>query len=337
MEKRKLGNSDLEVSAIGLGCMGMSMGYGATDDISSIKTLKFAIDQGINFLDTADMYGVAGSGGWGHNETLIGRVLSQGYRNKVIIATKCGFVQRKNPEGGITGVEIDGSHQHIKNACDESLKRLKIEVIDLYYLHRGDRNIPIEDSVGALSELVKAGKVRYIGLSELKEATLRRAAKIDPITALQSEYSLFHRKPEKTILRTCRELGIGFVPYSPLGRGFLSGKVRDISVLDQNDFRRILPKYQDLNFEKNLKIIDILENLANKKKCTPAQLALAWLLSQGNDIIPIPGTRSINRLKENMGAIDIKLTNEDLVEVNRLIPFDAVSGVQYPIEHDFEI
>ena len=337
MEKRKLGNSDLEVSAIGLGCMGMSMGYGATDDISSMKTLRYAIEHGINFLDTADMYGIAGSGGWGHNETLIGKVLAEGYRHKVIIATKCGFVQRKNADGGITGVEIDGTPQHIKSACDESLKRLNLEMIDLYYLHRGDRNVPIEDSVGALSELVKAGKVRHIGLSEVKEATLRKAAKVHPIAVLQSEYSLFHRKPEKAILPTCRTLGIGFVPYSPLGRGFLSGKIRDISVLDPNDFRRILPRYQDLNLEMNLKIVDTLVRLATKKNCTPAQLALAWLLFQGKDIIPIPGTRSIDRLNENIDALDLKLTTEEFEEMNRLIPVEAVVGEQYPKEHDFEI
>jgi len=337
MQKRQLGNSGLEVSAIGLGCMGMSMGYGASDDASSIKTLKYAIDHGINFLDTADMYGVAGVGGWGHNENLIGKVLADGYRDKVVIATKCGFVQRKNPEGGISGVEIDGTPQHIKNACDESLKRLKLEVIDLYYLHRGDRNVPIEESVGALSELVKAGKVRYIGMSELTDATLRRAAKVHPITALQSEYSLFHRKPEKGVLPACRELGISFVPYSPLGRGFLSGKVRDISKLDAHDFRRILPRFQDLNLEKNLKIVDSIIKLAGNKNCTPAQFAIAWLLSQGEDIIPIPGTRSIDRLTENMGAADIKLTAEELAEVNRLIPTGAVAGEQYPKEHDFEM
>jgi len=336
MQKRRLGNSGLEVSAIGLGCMGMSMSYGATDDMLSIKTLEFAIEQGINFLDTADVYGVAGLGGWGHNETLISKVL-QGYREKVVIATKCGFVHSKNMADDFTGIELNGTPQYIKKACDASLQRLNIEVIDLFYLHRGDRRVPIEESVGALSELVMEGKVRYIGLSDLKEATLRRAALVHPITAFQTEYSLFHRTPERTILPTCRELGISLVPYCPLGRGFLSGKVRDVSKLDTSDFRRKLPRFQDLNLEANLKIVDTIVKLASHKDCTPAQFSIAWLLSQGNDIVPIPGTRSIERLNENIAALDIRLNKEELEEINRLIPIDGVVGEQYPKEFDFEI
>ena len=335
MIKRKLGNSDLMVSALGLGCMGMSMGYGSSDDASSMETLKFAIEHDINFLDTADIYGV-GNKFWGHNEILIGKVLAEGYRNKVVLATKCGFVQQK--EGAdIKGSGIDASPQYIKKACDESLKRLNIDVIDLYYLHRAEKTVPIEESVGALADLVKAGKVRYIGLSEVTETTLNKAAKVHPITALQSEYSLFHRKPEKGILATCRKLGASFVPYSPLGRGFLTGKVRDISTLEQGDFRRILPKYQDSNFQKNLSIVDTLVRLAKSKNCTPAQLALAWLLAQGEDIIPIPGTRSIERLKENIGAINLKLTDNDLKEINELIPIDAAAGEQYPEQFNLEV
>ncbi len=335
MLKRKLGSANLEVSALGLGCMGMSMGYGSAHDTASMKTLRHAIEQGITFLDTADVYGV-GMKSWGHNETLIGKVLNEGYRDRVVIATKCGFVQQQ-PGADIKGTGIDGSPSYIKQACDQSLKRLNIEVIDLYYLHRGDRHVPIEESVGALSDLVKAGKVRYIGLSELTEHTLRKAAKVHPITALQSEYSLFHRKPEKNILSVCRDLKIGFVPYSPLGRGFLSGKVRSLTNLEQGDFRRILPKYQDGNLEKNLKIVDALEKLAKHKNGTPAQLALAWVLAQGDDIVPIPGTRSVDRLNENIGALQVTMTQADLNEIDKLIPFDAVIGDQYPAQFALEI
>lgn len=335
VKKRNLGHSDLAVSALGLGCMGMSMGYGHFDDADSVKTLRYAIEQGINFIDTADVYGV-GNKGFGHNETLIEKVLSEGYRNKVVVATKCGFALQK--EGSdIKGTFIDASPQYIKQACEDSLKRLNIDAIDLYYLHRASRNVPIEDSIGALSDLVKSGKVRYIGVSELTEATLLKAAKVHPITALQSEYSLFHRKPEKGMLALCRKLGIGFVPYSPLGRGFLSGKLRDVSTLAQNDFRRILPKFQEENLAQNLKIVDNLEHLAKIKKCTAAQLALAWLLAQGEDIVPIPGTRSIDRLNENIAAIDIKLTKNDLAEIDSLIPDEAAVGARYPAQFDLEV
>lgn len=326
MIKRNLGELKLEVSALGLGCMGMSQNYGKSDDNQSIKTIHRAIELGITFIDTADLYGD------GHNEELIGKALSDGRREQVTLATKCGFIRLGNYE-----YRIDGSPTHIKNACDASLKRLDTDVIDLYYLHRADPRVPIEESVGALADLVKAGKVRQIGLSEVTAPTLRRATNIHPITALQTEYSLWQRKPEKNILATCRELGIGFVPYSPLGRGFLTGKIRDTSTLDENDFRRITPKFQKEHLQQNLKIADAVIQFANYKNCTPAQLALAWLLAQGNDIVPIPGTRSIERLEENRYAVSIELSKPDLDEINRLIPVDAVSGSQYPENLNFEI
>ncbi len=324
MIKRKLGKDGLEVSALGLGCMGMSS-EGA-DDNESLKTLRHAIEQGVTFLDTADMYGQ------GHNETLIGKFLAEGYRDRVVIATKCGFVFQEDGKH-----KINGSPEYIKAACDASLKRLNIDTIDLYYLHRADRDVPIEDSMAALASLVKAGKVRYLGLSEVTPQTLRRAAKIHPIAALQSEYSLWHRKPEHEILSTCRELGIGFVPFSPLGRGFLTGKIKDLADLGPNDFRRTLPRFQTENLQNNLKIADIIVNFANQKKCTPAQLAIAWVLAQDDDIVPIPGTKSINRFDENLGAIKVKLSKAELEELNRLIPSDIAAGAQFPEYLDFEV
>lgn len=326
MEKRKLGQRGLEVSALGLGCMGMSMAYGEFDDHESIKTIQYAIENDITFLDTSDVYGN------GHNESLLGKVLKDGYRNKVSIATKCGFVRLNDAK-----YKIDASPKYIKQACDASLKRLQIERIDLYYLHRADPIIPIEESISALCELIQAGKVNHIGLSEVTAKTLRRAAKIHPITALQSEYSLWHRKPENEVIDACRELGIGFVPYSPLGRGFLTGKIRDLSHLSANDFRRLVPKFQGNNLQLNLKIADNIVEYAKQKECTPAQLALAWVLAQGDDIVPIPGTRSIQRLEENLGAVTVKLTAEDLVELNTLIPHDASAGAQYPDDLNFEV
>jgi aryl-alcohol dehydrogenase-like predicted oxidoreductase len=321
MQKRRLGQLKLEVSALGLGCMGMSLGYGASNDQQSIKVIQHAIESGINFLDTSDLYGD------GHNETLIGQAI-KGLRDKVVLGTKCGFI-------GLD--KVDGTPQHIKKSCDLSLKRLGVEIIDLYYLHRADKNVPIEESVGAFADLVKAGKVRHIGLSEVKPATLKRAASVHPITALQSEYSLWERKPEIEVLKTCRELGIGFVPYCPLGRGLLSGKYRDMNKFEDNDFRRLLPKFQDENLQHNLKIVDAVIEMAKEKQCTPAQLALAWLLSLGEDIVPIPGTRSIERFNENVGAINVKLSNEDIEEINRLIPFDAAKGKQYPDQFNYEV
>jgi aryl-alcohol dehydrogenase-like predicted oxidoreductase len=321
MIKRKLGK--LEVSALGLGCMGMSMGYGKSDDSQSIKTLHHAIDKGVTFLDTADVYGD------GHNETLIGKALQHGLRDKVVLATKCGLVKLGS---------VDGSPTHIKKACDASLQRLGVEFVDLYYLHRADKNTPIEESMRALADLVKAGKIRHIGLSEVTTKTLRRAATVHAITALQSEYSLWHRKPEIEMLATCRELGIGFVPYSPLGRGFLTGKVRETASLEPDDFRRIyLPRFQDENLTHNLLIADHVVEFAERKKCTPAQLALAWLLAQGKDIVPIPGTRSMQRLDENLGALSVQLSAADLEEINHLIPMHAAAGAQYPDSFNLEI
>ena len=324
LEKRILGK--LEVSALGLGCMGMSQAYGKTDDNQSVSTLQAAVERGVSFFDTSDLYGD------GHNELLIGKAFAAVQCEKLVIATKCGFVRL-----GEYQYRIDGSPTHIKQACDASLQRLGMDVIDLYYLHRADKNVPIEESMGALAELVKAGKIRHIGLSEVTSETLRRAAKIHPVAALQSEYSLWHRKPEKDILATCRELGIGFVPYSPLGRGFLTGKIRDTSMLEKNDFRRIAPRFQEENLQKNLQIADQVINFAKQKNCTPAQLALAWVLAQGNDIVPIPGTRQIERLDENLGALNIVLSQSDLIELNRLIPIDMTVGNQYPDQLDFEV
>jgi aryl-alcohol dehydrogenase-like predicted oxidoreductase len=326
MLKRTLGKFNLEVSALGLGCMGMSMSYGKYDDNQSIKTIHHAIERGITMIDTADLYGD------GHNEMLISKALQDSYRDKIILATKCGFVRQGNYQ-----YQINASPDYIKQACDKSLKRLGTEVIDLYYLHRADPIIPIEDSMGALADLVKSGKIRHIGLSEVKPKTLQRAAAIHPITALQSEYSLWHRKPEKEILKMCRELGVGFVAYSPLGRGFLTGKIQDTDKLEAGDFRRVAPRYQGENLQTNLDILKIMTNIAEIKNCTPAQLALAWILAQGKDIVPIPGTRSLTRLDENIASLEVKISESELAEINKLIPVDAAAGEQYPEGLDFEV
>ena len=318
MQKRTLGK--LEVSSLGLGCMGMSLGYGHFDDQQSIRVIRHSIDKGVTLLDTSDLYGD------GHNEALIQKALAGGLRNKVILATKCGFVSLG---------KVDGSPQHIKKACDASLKRLGVDVIDLYYLHRADKSVPIEESVGAFADLVVAGKIRYVGLSEVTVSTLKKAAAVHPITALQSEYSLWERKPEHNgVLNACQELGIGFVPYSPLGRGFLSGYYRDTTKLEENDFRRLLPKFNGECLKHNLQLIDKLITFAKDKHCTPAQLALAWLLSQHETIVPIPGTRSIERLNENLGALEITLSATELTEMNHWM---HTMGVQYPAQHDLEV
>jgi aryl-alcohol dehydrogenase-like predicted oxidoreductase len=318
--RRTLGQG-LEVSAIGLGCMGMSDFYGPADHATNLAVLNHAIDIGVNFLDTADMYGV------GRNEELLGEVLKT-RRAEVVLATKFGNV--RGPNGEFLGV--NGRPEYVRSACDASLKRLGVDHIDLYYQHRVDPQVPIEDTVGAMAELVKAGKVRYLGLSEASAATLRRAVRIHPIAALQSEYSLWTRDVEAEILPTARECGIGFVPYSPLGRGFLTGAIRNVEQLAPNDWRRSNPRFQDENFDANRRLVEAITAIAAEKNVTPAQLALAWLLHQGNDIVPIPGTRRIERLDENAAATRIALNDNDLQRIEQTLATTHVAGARYPQE-----
>lgn len=317
--RRTLGRDGLTVSAIGLGCMGMSDFYGPADDAQNLAVLNHAIDIGINFLDTADMYGV------GRNEELIGRVLKT-RRKEVVLATKFGNVRA--PDGTFLGV--DGRPEYVAAACDASLKRLGVEHIDLYYQHRVDPRVPIEETVGAMARLVEAGKVRFLGLSEASASTIRRAASVHPIAALQSEYSLWTRDVEKDVLPTCRELGIGFVAYSPLGRGFLTGAIRKFDDLAPDDWRRNNPRFQGENFEINRRLVEAVTQIAAERKCTPAQLALAWLLHQGEDIVPIPGTRSIARLDENAAAARLRLSDEDLQRIDQVLSSHTVVGTRYP-------
>ena len=319
MEKRKLGNQGLTVSAIGLGCMGMSEFYGQADDKKSIETIHRALDLGITFIDTADMYGPY------KNEKLVGRALS-GQRDKVILATKFGIVR----SGDSGERSVNGRPEYVKAACDASLQRLGVDHIDLYYQHRVDPNVPIEDTVGAMADLVQAGKVRFLGLSEASPQTIRRAYQVHPISALQTEYSLWTRDPEDEILETIRDLGIGFVAYSPLGRGFLTGRFKKYEDIPEDDYRRYSPRFQGENFRKNLDLVFKVSEIAKRKGVKPGQLALAWVLAQGKDIVPIPGTTIPEHLKENIEALNIKLSDEDLDEINQVMPEGAASGLRYP-------
>ncbi|HET6370983.1 MAG TPA: aldo/keto reductase [Nitrospiria bacterium] len=319
MQKRRLGMGGLTVSALGLGCMGMSEFYGRHDDQKSIETIHRALELGIDFLDTADIYGM------GLNESLVGRAIRD-RRDGVVLATKFGNV--RGSDGSFLGV--NGKPDYVRSACEASLRRLGVDVIDLYYQHRVDPETPIEETVGAMAELVREGKVRYLGLSEAAANTIRRAHAVHPIAALQTEYSLWSREPEDELLPVCRELGIGFVAYSPIGRGFLSGKIRSIDDLETDDRRRIFPRFQGENFRRNLDLVKRLEEIAAGKYCKPSQLALTWLLSRGEEIVPIPGTTRTSHLEENVAALKIKLTAKDLASIDEVAPRDVASGLRYP-------
>lgn len=319
MRYRNLGHSALSISAIGLGCMGMSEFYGPRNEEESVATIHLALDRGVNFLDTADMYGT------GHNEELVGRAI-KGRRNEVVLATKFGNV--RGPDGGFLG--INGRPEYVRMACEASLHRLNVETIDLYYQHRVDANVRIEETVGAMERLIEEGKVRFLGLSEAAPATLRRAHRTHPITALQTEYSLWSRDPEEEILPACRELGISFVAYSPLGRGFLTGRFKSPEELSPEDFRRNHPRFQGENLTRNLELVGRVEQLASKKGCKASQLALAWVLAQDDNVVPIPGTSRRAHLEDNIAALEVTLTPEDLANLNKAAPKGATAGDRYP-------
>ncbi|CUA94996.1 aldo/keto reductase [Thiomonas bhubaneswarensis] len=319
MQYRQLGADGPDVSALGLGCMGMSEFYGQGDDAESIATIHRALDLGVNLLDTADMYGV------GRNEALIGRAIV-GRRDAVFLATKFGNM--RGPNGEFLGV--NGRPEYVRACCEASLKRLGVDVIDLYYQHRVDPNVPIEETVGAMADLVRAGKVRYLGLSEAAPATLRRAHAVHPISALQSEYSLWSRDPEGELLDTVRELGVAFVAYSPLGRGFLTSQIQSLDDLPEDDWRRRSPRFQPDTFARNLRLAETVRHMAEAKNCTPAQFALAWLLAQGDDVIAIPGTKRRRYLEENVGALRVRLSTADLIRIHQAVPPGAAIGERYP-------
>jgi aryl-alcohol dehydrogenase-like predicted oxidoreductase len=318
IERRRLGGSTLEVSAIGLGCMSMSGAYGAGDDAQSIGVVHRAIDLGVSFLDSSDMYG------WGHNETLLGQAL-RGRRDRVVLATKFGNMRKPDGTPG-----VDGRPQYVPQACEASLKRLGVDVIDLYYQHRVDPKVPIEDTVGAMSRLVEAGKVRFLGLSEAAPSTIRRAHKIHPIAAVQMEYSLLYRVEAEQTLPTLRELGVSLVAYSPLGRSLLTGQVHKVADIPEDDRRRQHPRFEERNLERNVEHVKKIEQLAREKGCTPGQLVLAWLLAQGREIVPIPGTKRRDRLEENVGAAAVRLDTKEIARISDAVPVGAASGPRYP-------